>query len=1753
MSEGDEYNNDILMINCLNPVELLVLPIVAYNKRYDAMIDSGSTYSLIKKSLIDTTKIHKCNRELKVYGGQIIKVEGIINVNIKLSDYELEHTFWILEDSCIKTDLVLGLDFLTTHKMTVNLEERSFIMTGNRKEIVMKLNEEGELKKMKCENIPVYAATDVLISSESSELVLLDVPNLSEINCEYIFNPKEDEQHQYYCGVISEGVDKVICKNKSRKTIKVKKGTQIGELSMLKEEDEDESDNFDEYWTNEMIEKHISLSECNLSNEQKDKVYNMLLKVKNSLSKGDNDIGEVQMAPHQIKLEEYKPIWQKPRSFAPPIQEEIEKQCQELLSSDIIEYSQSRWSSPCVPVRKSDGSLRLCIDYRRLNAITKTENFPMPNLTNCIYRGSKVKFFTKLDLVRGYYQVSLDEESKELTAFSTVENHYQFKRLAFGLKNSGIAFQRMMQQLLSSLNTSRVVVYIDDILIMSSSFEEHIDMVHKVLLTLERYKIKIKVKKCEFFKEEVNFLGQILSNKGIRKSPDYIKKVTEFEDPTTVKELRQFLGLVNFQRKFINKCSEITKPLSMITGGNNKEKIDWTEERKMAFNRLKEEIRKDVILSYPDYSQDAEELELFVDASGIGAGGILMQRQGGDNKVIGYGSMCFSSTQRNYSTIERELCAIRWGCEHFKPFIYGISFKLYTDHKPLTFMRNMSLHSSRIARTLEELSEYNFSIKYLPGSDNIAADFLSRMNSNTTDEHEEREGLPKEFKIIEKIEGGGNSMFKALIVAIQYEYDGELVNVPDDHLMLRKAIFEEIIDNMGRYKIPVNKMEKRKLKMMSNNDQLPSADALLAASYLYKLEIRVYHDMRTPVIFVAEPEMENKVINLQCIAGIHYNPIHIRKQQVIEKSCKLVNCMYNSEDNEKNEYNQECDLEKDNLFETAQVSMECSHSQSNVSIIASYNDVSICALVDTGAQISIIGDDTFYRIRKGDEVIETDKNIKLKAIGGFNSEILGIVSLNIQIGNNITDFFPFAIVKQSNLPCCLLLGLNFLKNNKYCLDFGRSCIERNNDNKVDMSINVNNSYVGYSNNIIANEDNHGVEVKLLIKRDQLHIMQKSNHAIRMLKYKILKNVPVKHWKNGSLNQFKRYLPFLRVEEDLVVKVENDCNLILVSYPLMVEIVYTIHNRIGHLGRQKLVEMVKRQFWHPAIDQISRDICRSCKYCQMNKSHALNEKPPTLKVDASFPFNIVAMDLVKFPRSKKGNEVALVVIDHFSKWMLAVPLKNKTSISVASALKCDIFPNMIRMPLNILTDNGKEFTGKETEGVLKCFDVKHLYSSPYTPSSNGAVERVNQTLIGIIKALSDDLSDWDKVLHRAVIIYNQTYHNQIKCSPADFIMTKQHGPSNQIIMEGESQENWREGNPNFKSFKKGQKVIKKIQRVGNYAKYKLMEKYDGPYTVVKIQSNGVSYEIMDEDEKIIKAHHNKLRPYYELSDRMRRFLPVEDKENLNEADHLNEGGYITSQVTSSNEVDDDYNDDSASECSDDVGSAKNDETGSFINNNEELIKGKIIISDIECNNNNDYKNSTPRFDSDRINDCLMMDVFSIIEQHLTINEEMSELIEMSLFNLNSDVQEVTNILDRRIDQVLGMTDIEQEISVIEAPVNTNNECRSLSLNESVNHVREHIKEIKDIIEAGKRGLAEGRNRSMNIRRQIWEHRRSKIDETGNESRLDNVTNEMSDFLPEMRAFQSSTPRRVLRSQGKVQEYPNVQHRTLEYKMKKMSLK
>lgn len=1818
------------MLN-VNVTELLIVPVMLDGRDVLAMIDSGATDSFISTTLSSDLGKIVDNSAIKMvvgYANKTTETLGSIRADLTLLGIKNSVMLQVINQENMKYQLILGIDYLKQNRITLDLGNNKIAMNLGVGSNISATVINNQIIDIEYQNIPIYASKNAKIPKCQNMRIPInfgDIPLFADENY-YIEGKIKNNYLRMYEGIVSGKESEVIIENSNCKKVnKIKSGEIIGTISTLKTIEDEDSET--SKWTMKEIKEQIKIKHDEISDHDRNKIYDMLMSVSEALSTGDADIGKADVQPHHIELTDYTPIWQKPRNFPDPVNNEIENQCQELLSNDIIEYSNSNYSSPVVPVRKSDGSLRLCIDYRKINSITKTEKFPMPNVANCIYQAHNIKFFTTLDLVRGYYQIPLDENSKQYTAFSTNKNHFQFNRLPFGLKNSGIAFQKTMQHILQPLSSNKVIIYIDDILIMSETIEEHLKLVQKVLNTLAKYYIKIKVKKCEFFKPSVTFLGHILSSEGISKCPEYTNKVANFPRPTNVTELRRFLGLINFQRKFIQNCSSIAKPLSKLTGLPKKTVIQWDDEMSKAFEMLKMEVTKEITLAYPNYDDKINKLELYVDASNVGAGACLTQKQNGQFKTIGYCSMTFSDTQKNYSTIERELAAIKWGCEIFRPFIFGIQFILFTDHKPLIYMNNMAPHNSRINRTIQELAEYDFEIKYHPGTLNVAADALSRLpvTENLSKPEEVKEDLPKELRVYKKVDGGGNSMFESILICLKDSED-ENPNIPKDIDQMRQEVINELIKYPTKYKLVNNKYERNKLKTMLNNNQLPAENALLAASYLYNIEIRVYHNTKIPVVFLAKTNVK-QTIHLQCISSIHYNPLYVRKEISSKIDERHINTIDVSNANTDTIcLNYEIGSIDMNL---GQLDKECDHQQNHLEIKVKFNQFELCAMLDTGAQVSVIDVTTWNKIKSDDDELELSSQKILVGMSGGSTEVVGVAKIKLEINNQNTDAFPFAIVQDSNLPCCLLLGLNYLKENKSIINFDKNYFQIRQE-LVELNLLMSTSsavaHLGLISSGGESERNDPEVVKFNVTYENLKVMQKSNHAIKMLFNKVKLGVPTRTWKSKSLNQFKRHFDSLSIVNGLLVKIIDNIEVIVVSFPFLVEVIYKVHDEVAHVGRHKLLDTMKYQFWHPGMDNIAREICASCHYCQLNKTNAQHINPPVSKIDTKYPFQLMSIDLVQFPKSKHGHNVALVAVDHYSKWMTAVPLKNKSALAVSQALKCQIIPNCIKTPDNILSDNGLEFRGQETERVLQEFNINHIYSSPHHPASNGAVERVNRTLKDLIKASITDHRDWDIVLPKVIVIYNNTFHTQINSSPTKLILSQTHKVNDNIKLEHSTTDNWREGHPNFAPFTINQKVIKQIINTDHKVSNKFKPRFEGPFKVTKIQSNGVTYEIVSETnlEKIIKVHHKHLRPYVQLSDKLKKFIaneavPIQnhvqsesfkqkdkieasnnfrinkryfyphdsesDSSLLNESNKFINNSDISSSHSLTNNstkshtkstsnghsnIDNEYvahiNSSEDGELNSDgnlnIVSRKNKSkslfhsyTCSFSGFSDANNLSKFACSEVV--NYGDNINST----SNNLNFKQYLaenptEAFSILEQTLIVHHEIVDNASMLLEEFESSLENI----NKGVNLDFGRHDVEN----FGLDDNVNNDIQNkindhttekedgtdfLGFREDNNIKRVSLlKQMLNLCKQGRINIEEGRSRSRNLSRQLWEWRESKNDTscTSKGSKTNqSIVSEMTDYLMDL---PTSTPIRRLRTQGKVEIRQNILQLPTELKKK-----
>lgn len=377
---------------------------------------------------------------------------------------------------------------------------------------------------------------------------------------------------------------------------------------------------------------------------------------------------------------------------------------------------------------------RIVIDYRKLNEVSIDDKFPLPNIDSILDKLGRAQYFTTLDLAKGYHQILIKEEDKKKTAFVTPHGLYEFNRMPFGLKNAPATFQRLMNEILRDYINKTCVVYLDDILIFSTTLQEHIIAITNIFKILESKRLKIQVDICNFMKKETEFLGHILTKDGLKPNPNKIKVIENLEIPKTQRQIKSFLGITGYYRKFVRDYAKIAQPITKYL--KKDQKINLHDPNYIeAFEKLKTLIVSHPILRYPNFEK---QFTLTTDASNYAIGAVLSQ----EGHPVFYASRTLNNHERNYSATDKEFLAIMWSVNYLRPYLYGKKFKILTDHQPIKYLhakyRGKYL-SPRHQRWLLKLGEYQFEIEYLKGKQNKVADFLSRIEHNE-DVNFEKEG-----------------------------------------------------------------------------------------------------------------------------------------------------------------------------------------------------------------------------------------------------------------------------------------------------------------------------------------------------------------------------------------------------------------------------------------------------------------------------------------------------------------------------------------------------------------------------------------------------------------------------------------------------------------------------------------------------------------------------------------------------------------------------------------------------------------------------------------------------------------------------------------------------------------------------------------------------------------------------------------------------------------------------------------------------
>lgn len=436
----------------------------------------------------------------------------------------------------------------------------------------------------------------------------------------------------------------------------------------------------------------------------------------------NNSLGKTDLMEHQIELiPGAKPFVEPMRRHPKAHNEETNRQVKTMLKQGVIEESQSPWASEYVIVKKKTGDYRLCIDFRRLNALTKKNCYPLPNIEQCIESLAGKRFFTQLDFASGYWQMPMASSSKELTAFRTTEGLYQFKRMPFGLTNAPASFQKLINALFTGLKGLNLQVFLDDICLASDTWAEHLTLIKKVLEVIRKSKLKLKGSKCVFGAASVTFLGHRLSKEGVHQDPKKLKALLELEAPRDQKGVRSILGAFGYYRRFVENYAIISEPLTNLT--QKQTKFVWTEKEQAAFETIKRELARNATLRF---CNDQDPLLVKTDASITGVAGMLLQQQDGEWRLICCCSRKLSSAETRYGITELEALAIIYTVNKFRYFLLGRKFQIMTDHCALCALNTKKLKNRRIERWMLLLSEFDYKIVYTKGSLHRDVDCLSR-------------------------------------------------------------------------------------------------------------------------------------------------------------------------------------------------------------------------------------------------------------------------------------------------------------------------------------------------------------------------------------------------------------------------------------------------------------------------------------------------------------------------------------------------------------------------------------------------------------------------------------------------------------------------------------------------------------------------------------------------------------------------------------------------------------------------------------------------------------------------------------------------------------------------------------------------------------------------------------------------------------------------------------------------------------------
>lgn len=715
---------------------------------HECLLDTGANVSLIHQSLLSRKDWKRMDAYegsgVQMANGTKLRPIGTVEVLLRVGTWKGTVVLTVLEN--FRYQVLIGMDIAKTRlRARFDLDEE-WIQPKGKSKVQLRFRE-GRV-------VNVNLLEDIVIPSRSAKLVKarIDAPMDGKWG---VMEPRRDLAVTIGRALVDEdenGFITIPLLNTTSRDRRYKRNCYLGRLeaaeecNLLQTEEDtapagDEKDEWQDTETGVgQVEQMDLRTGCDLDEEGLKRLKEFLLRHSDTFATQLRRPGLTNLPPHRIITTEDRPVRKRAYRTSRWEADVIKHEIDEMLANSVVEPSQAAWAAPVVLVRKPDGKVRFCVDYRGLNEVTTKDVYPLPLIDETLDRLGGAKFFSSLDACCGYWQIAMHEEDMDKTTFITQFGLHRFRVMPYGLVNAGATFQRAMDVMLTGLEWKCCLAYVDDIIIFSSTLDNHLRDLELVFTRLAEVGLKLKAPKCSFCQSEFKYLGFVVSKEGVKTDPAKIEAVEKFPTPKTRKQVRGWLGLTGWYRRFVKNYATIAAPLTLLL--RKKEKWVWGEAQVSAFEELRNRLMSAPILAYPDFK---EKFNLETDASGVGLGAILSQGESksDEERVIAYASRSLHGAEYDYTITEQECLAMVWAIKKFRPYLYGRRFTAITDHGALRWLFTLKDPTTRCKRWVLKLQEYTWDIRHRAGVLMPHVDALSRCHEDRVKGDRKSAGQPQ--------------------------------------------------------------------------------------------------------------------------------------------------------------------------------------------------------------------------------------------------------------------------------------------------------------------------------------------------------------------------------------------------------------------------------------------------------------------------------------------------------------------------------------------------------------------------------------------------------------------------------------------------------------------------------------------------------------------------------------------------------------------------------------------------------------------------------------------------------------------------------------------------------------------------------------------------------------------------------------------------------------------------------------------------